>query len=121
MTLSEQTTRDLLRAISDVPLTFTFDEVDYVDGATRGGLATTQQLLTGGFMGQPDLTITTCRKKLNGAGDLVERFEDDPPDVGDVITIEDADYRIASRLFDEFGMGIQYDLVSPHLGSEGAR
>ena len=137
MTLAEQTARDLLNIISDAPLTFTFDSVEYEDGATRGALINSQRLMEGGFMGEPDLSITTCLKKLNGVAseahcccpcghddpgcDLIDRFSSDPPAVGEIITVDDVDYRIDRIHTDEFSLGVQYDLVSRHLGSEGHR
>lgn len=121
MTFAEQAERDLLNAISDTPLTFVSNEATYTDAATRGALITAERMLDGGILEEPDLVITTTRHKLNGAGDLKDRFAGDvPPAVGEVLTIDDVNYRIDRMHEDEFGVGIQYDLISPHRGGEGA-
>lgn len=110
---ADQIARDLCGVISDVPVTFTFDGTEYE--GTRGALITTKQNVEGGMFEAPALTITTCRKKLNGSGKLVDRFATEP-ELQNVITSVGGEtgrnYRIIRTHEDEFGMGVQWDCES---------
>lgn len=111
MTFAEQDTRELLHVISDVPLTFIFDGDTYTDGATMGSLVTTKDLTEGGFLGEPDLTITTTLKVLNSSDALVNRFTT-APEPQDLVTVSGTVYRIQSTTEDEISSALVLDLVS---------
>lgn len=115
MTSSESAARDLLNAISDNPLSFTWEDDTY-DGL-RGQLSKKKSYGGGGFLDEPDLRLITTRQKLNGAGALVARFPDDViPEVGQKVTIDDVEYRIESMELDEYDSGLMMDLGTPHKG-----
>lgn len=110
---SEQATRDLLNVISDVPVTFTWNSNDYT--GTRGALVQRQSFDSGGFLPEPDLTISTTLKKLSSANKLIDRFPSGtPPALGEKVTIGGTVYRIDRVTTDELSAGIQFDLMSPH-------
>ncbi len=105
--------RDLCAMIDDVPETFTYDSTEYI--GTRGGLITQKRVVEGGMFEAPELSITTCRKKVNQSGKLVDRFTTEPT-IQKVITsvggVSGKDYRIVRVHEDEWGMGVQWDLES---------
>ena len=114
MTFTEQDRRELLHAISDVPLTFAYTDgslTTFTSAATQGAIITAKPLEPGGFGIQPDLTITTSIKKLNSSDALVDRFTT-PPAATDIITISSTDYRIEQTTEDEISSALVLDLIS---------
>lgn len=112
---ADDVARDLCGIIDDVPVVFTFDGVEY--RGTRGALVKAKRNMEGGMFEEPALTITTCLKKVNSSGSLVNRFPTDgEPDVTDAITsvggVSGQNYRIVRTHKDEWGMGLQMDLES---------
>lgn len=105
--------RDLCGIIDDVPVEFTYAGAEYI--GTRGALITTKTQESGGYFERPELSVTTCRKKVNGSGALVDRFTSEPG-LQQVITslggVSGKNYRIVKLHEDEFGMGVQWDLES---------
>ena len=112
---AEHAQRDLIRVIDDMPVVFTWEGAEYV--GTRGALVKGERLVEGGIFSEPELTITTCLKKKNLSGALVDRFpsgskpavSDKFQNVGDE---DGVDFRIERVTEDELSAGIQFDLVS---------
>lgn len=110
---ADDVARDLCGVIEDVPVVFTFEAVEYQ--GTRGALITTRKSVEGGIFDEPALTITSCRKKVNSSGKLVDRFASEPglqQVLSSVGGEEGRDYRIVRIHEDEFGMGVQWDCES---------
>ncbi len=110
---ADDVARDLCGIIDDVPVVFTFGGVEYT--GTRGGLINRKSMLEGGVFEAPELSLTTCLKKVNSSGALVNRFPTDgEPDVTNVILnvggIAARDYRVVRTHRDEWDMGLQMDL-----------
>lgn len=110
---ADQVARDLCGVISDVPVAFTFGGEEYE--GTRGALVKTKHNVEGGMFEAPELTITTCRKRINASGKFVDRFATEPSLQG-VLTsvggVSGRNYRIVRVHEDEFGIGLQWDLES---------
>lgn len=114
----EQVARDLCGMITDVPVFFTFGGTEYQ--GTRGQLINSKSVVEGGLFERPALSITTCRKKLNMFGNLVDRFGSEPQLQQVITDVRRPDqaagsggaYRIVRVSEDEFGMGVQWDLES---------
>jgi hypothetical protein len=105
--------RDLCGVIDDVPVVFAYGGVEYQ--GTRGGLISRKQVVDGGIFEAPELSITTCRKKVNSSGALVDRFSSEPGlqnVITDVGGVSGTNYRIVRVHEDEWGMGVQWDLES---------
>ena len=100
--------------IDDLPVVFTFDGVEYI--GRRGALVKTKSQGEGGYFPEPEMTITTCIKKVNLSGKLVDRFASDEPGERSRITSVDGesgnDFRIVKTVRDEFGMGLQLEMES---------
>lgn len=109
MTANDQT-RDFLNVIADAPCTVTYAGVEVI--GTRGGITSTERLQEGGFLEEPDLQFVTTLKKLE-AGSLVDRFTT-VPTKGEKLTIDGIVYRIERIIKDEYGVCIQFDLMTPH-------
>lgn len=106
---ADEMTLDYLEAIADAPCTVTYAGADVV--GTRGGITSSESLVEGGILEEPDLQFTTTLKKKDDAGDLVDRFSI-VPSKGEKLTIDDVAYRIERIIKDEFGICIQFDLMT---------
>lgn len=111
MTLAEQDKRQMLHAISDVPLTFTHGGTTYTDAATMGSLVIREPNEVGGFLPDPDLTITTTLQKLDSSDALVNRFST-APTRNDTVTVNGTTYRVEATTEDELTSALVLDLMS---------
>ena len=93
--------------IADVGVTFYHGGLEYV--GTRGALVSASNLQTGGFLEEPDLSLTINLEDEDG--DDVFTTE---PVVGDQITIGSSTYRIEKTHRDEFASALQMDLTTTH-------
>lgn len=119
MTLADSVTLDLLNVIADAPLTFTWSGTTYTDAGTRGALVRRNRFGDGGFLEEPELTVTTTLQKLNGVGALIDRFPaNTPPAHGEIIEVDDVNYRITAVHKDEFNSGLQLDCASTSRGAQ---
>jgi hypothetical protein len=118
---ADQVARDLCGIIDDVPTAFTLNAIEYT--GTRGALVTEKRVVEGGIFDVPELTITTCLKKVNASGKLVNRFPSNgEPTLGSATLgkvtsvggVSGRDYRIVKLHRDEWEMGLQMDLESVH-------
>lgn len=116
MALSDQLNRDLIEAIADNPVTFTWSGTDYT--GTWGPLTHGNPLVTGGFLDDPEVTLVTSMKKYDTDGStLVSRFTSDtPPDANAKLTINSVIYRIKERTFDDFSVAVVFTLENNAAG-----
>jgi len=113
-TFTEADRRNLLNVIADLPLTFKYTDgtlATFTNAATMGALVTRKDLEDGGFMPEPDLTITTTIKKLDSSDALVDRFTTAPA-ATNIITIDSVDYRVEATTTDEISSALVLDLNS---------
>lgn len=110
MTNLESATYDLLGMILDHPVTAEFEGEEYE--GTAGGIITSQELEPGGFVEDFDYSwVTSLKKRVSRHVDeLEDRFPDEPPAVGDDLTIDGVEYRIVRTTMDDYGAGVQFDL-----------
>lgn len=111
---AEHIQRDAIRAIDDMPVLFTWSGYEYT--GTRGALVTRAKLAEGGMFTEPDLSISTCLKKLVG-NSLVDRFPNHSKPLPEekllnVGRTPGNNFHIETVTEDEFGALIQFDLVS---------
>lgn len=106
MTNAEQQRQDILNAIADDPVTFTFNETDYT--GTRGVLKLGEEFIAGGVLAEPALSLLICLQ--DGAGNDV--FEENEPANGHKITVDDVDYQVKMVTEDQWGVALQIDLES---------
>lgn len=111
---ADQIARDFCGVINDVPVVFTFSGTEYE--GTRGALVQSKRVVEGGIFEEPELAISTCLKKVNSSGKLVDRFASDAPGPQNVLSSvggdDDRNYRIVKTHRDEWDMVLQMDLES---------
>lgn len=111
---ADDTARDMCRVIDDMPVDFVFGGTTYQ--GIRGALVNSKRVMEGGIFEEPELAITTTRRKVNSSGKLVTRFSTLPVS-GQVIRDvngDGVDYRIVKTHKDHFGDVLQMDLESMH-------
>lgn len=111
----EAATYDILGMIADHPIPATWNGVEYE--GTTGGLISSKKLESGGFLADYDLQWVTSlwKRTEEGRNELIERFPSENaslPVEGDQLTIAGTAYRIDRITKDDYGAGIQFDLVN---------
>ncbi len=115
MTNLDSAVYDALGMIDDHTIVATWGGVDY-DGTT-GGLATTKNNISGGFLGDYDLIWATSlwKRAAVGVNELIHRFPNSnasTPQEGDRLTIDGTAYRIERIEKDLFTAVISFHLVN---------
>ena len=121
MTDAEQVLRDLLGIIDDAPASFTWNNAAY--DCRRGPLITSEKLAGdegGGWMTDYDLSVTTTIQRIDESEAAVARFDGyDSTTIAAAlqqqkVTLGSAVYRVEKVTLDEYGQGLQLDLMSIH-------
>ena len=105
MTQAESQTIDLLNAISDQPVTATWNGAGIV--GMRGANSFPEELMPGGFLKDYAFTFLTTLKIFNGQI-FEDRFSTLPAN-GDEFTFDGTLFSIARVVLDDLGVGIQLD------------
>lgn len=106
MTIGELAAADLRQMISEAPVTFTYNGIDYI--GTVSGKNLRRPLEIGGFHEEPEVTIAINLKDAAGNSTFEEA-----PSVGDTILIGSHTYRVDRTELDAFSEALQLDLRSP--------